>query len=162
MVVSPCVKKSIFYKKHGGASFILRGQYRKKWSTTMNRTYEAFINGHLRLPDRETSFAEIPWSEHAAFAGVALKHLLTARDTDGQFSYHLVRIAPNREIGTHTHSGQLETHEVVDGAGFCVNDGVRLRYAPGTISIFPVGLPHRVCAGEAGLLLFAKFILALC
>ncbi|MDR2637494.1 MAG: hypothetical protein LBB55_04075, partial [Zoogloeaceae bacterium] len=52
----PCVKKSIFYKKHGGASFILRGQYRKKWSTTMNRTYEAFINGHLRLPDRETSF----------------------------------------------------------------------------------------------------------
>jgi quercetin dioxygenase-like cupin family protein len=128
----------------------------------MNHTFEAFINGHLRLPDRESDFADIPWSEHAVFAGVALKHLLTARDTDGQFSYHLVRVAPGKEIGTHTHSAQLETHEVIDGDGFCVHNGVRLRYTPGTISILPAGLPHSVCAGDAGLLLFAKFIPALC
>jgi quercetin dioxygenase-like cupin family protein len=73
-----------------------------------------------------------------------------------------VRIAPGKEIGTHTHPAQWETHELIKGTGICVDNGVRLAYAPGTISIFPAGLAHSVHADEEGLLLFAKFIPALC
>ncbi|MDR0701026.1 MAG: cupin domain-containing protein [Azoarcus sp.] len=127
----------------------------------MNKTTEAFDNGSLRLPDRKTDFGSVPWSK-AAFDGVELKHLVTGKDTNGQFSYHLVRIAPGKEIGMHTHPAQWETHEIIEGAGVCINNGVRLPYAPGTISIFPSGIMHSVRADEEGLLLLAKFIPALC
>ena len=46
--------------------------------------------------------------------------------------------------------------------GVCVNDGVELPYETGVISIFPVGVPHEVIAGDDGLCLFAKFMPALC
>ena len=118
--------------------------------------------GKLLLPDAEISFAAIPWSKHPAFEGVELKHIITSERTDGQFSYHLVRIAPNKKIGSHIHEKQLETHEVISGTGVCVNDGVELPYETGIISIFPVGVPHEVIAGDDGLCLFAKFMPALC
>ena len=76
-------------------------------------------------------------------------------------SYHLVRIEPGRKIGNHVHRDQLETHEVIAGAGSCINDGAPLVYTPGVISIFPAGLPHEVTAGPEGLYLFAKFMPAL-
>jgi mannose-6-phosphate isomerase-like protein (cupin superfamily) len=60
------------------------------------------------------------------------------------------------------HPTQLETHEVIDGNGICRNDGVELQYSPGTISIFPASSEHSVRAGGDGLLLFAKFMPALC
>ncbi len=118
--------------------------------------------GKLLLPDAEISFAAIPWSKHPAFEGVELKHIITSERTDGQFSYHLVRIAPNKKIGNHIHEKQLETHEVISGTGVCVNDGVELPYEAGVISIFPIGVPHEVIAGDDGLCLFAKFMPALC
>ena len=118
--------------------------------------------GKLLLPDAEISFAAIPWSKHPAFEGVELKHIITSERTDGQFSYHLVRIAPNKKIGSHIHEKQLETHEVISGTGVCVNDGVELPYETGVISIFPIGVPHEVIAGDDGLCLFAKFMPALC
>ncbi|MCL1964453.1 MAG: cupin domain-containing protein [Firmicutes bacterium] len=128
----------------------------------MSKTYEAFQNGWLRLPGQEIRFAGIPWSKHAKFEGVALKHLVTAKETDGQFSYHLVRVAPGKAIGAHTHPAQLETHEVIGGTGRCINNGSVLPYEPGVVSIFPMGLEHSVQADEEGLLLFAKFMPALC
>lgn len=76
----------------------------------------------------------IEWSKHPTFDGVELKHIVTAKDTDGLFSYHLVRIAPNCSIKEHIHETQLETHEVISGKGLCIN------------------------AGEEGLYLFAKFM----
>ena len=94
--------------------------------------------------------------------GVELKHIITSERTDGQFSYHLVRIAPNKKIGNHIHKKQLETHEVISGTGVCVNDGVELPYEAGVISIFPISVPHEVIAGDDGLCLFAKFMPALC
>lgn len=118
--------------------------------------------GKLLLPNAEVSFAAIPWSRHSASPGVELKHIITSEKTDGQFSYHLVKIAPNKKIGNHIHEKQLETHEVISGSGVCVNDGVKLPYEVGVISIFPIGVPHEVIAGDDGLYLFAKFMPALC
>ena len=125
-------------------------------------TFELFNNGKLVLPEKEAGFAEIEWSKHPTFEGVELKHIITSERTDGQFSYHLVRIAPNKKIGNHIHEKQLETHEVISGTGVCVNDGVELPYETGVISIFPIGVPHEVIAGDDGLYLFAKFMPALC
>lgn len=118
--------------------------------------------GKLLLPDATITFDAIPWSKHPAFEGVELKHIITSERTDGEFSHHLVRVAPNKKIGNHIHEKQLETHEVISGTGVCVNDGVELPYETGVISIFPIGVPHEVIAGDDGLYLFAKFMPALC
>ena len=125
-------------------------------------TFELFNNGKLVLPEKETGFEEITWSKHPTFEGVELKHIITAKDTEGKFSYHLVRIAPGCSIGNHIHEVQLETHEVIKGSGKCVNAGSTILYEPGTISIMQAGVPHEVTAGSEGLYLFAKFMPALC
>lgn len=123
--------------------------------------FEAFDNGSLKLPDSTTTFTDIPWAKHPVFEGVELKHIVTAKDTAGQFSYHLVRIAPGKSIASHIHETQLETHEVIAGSGVCVNDGAPVSYTPGVISIMPAAIPHEVNAGADGLFLFAKFMPAL-
>jgi quercetin dioxygenase-like cupin family protein len=125
-------------------------------------TFEAFNHGQLRLPDKTIFFEEIEWSKHPVFEGVELKHILTAKDTNGEYSYHLVRIAPNKSILDHIHETQLETHEVITGEGTCINDGCELVYEPGVISIMPKAVHHAVNAGKDGLYLFAKFFPALC
>ena len=124
--------------------------------------FEKFNSGSLKLPEGEILFSEIGWNKHPTFEGVELKHIITSKQTGGDFSYHLVRIAPNKSIKNHIHETQLETHEVIAGQGTCVNDGAKLDYAPGVISIMPAKVPHEVNAGEEGLYLFAKFIPALC
>ncbi len=98
-------------------------------------TFELFNNGKLVLPEKEAGFAEIEWLKHPTFRGVELKHIITAKDTDGKFSYHLVRIDPDCSIGNHIHETQLETHEVIKGSGKCVNAGSTIPYESGTISI---------------------------
>lgn len=124
--------------------------------------FETFDKGGcLRRPEGTVSFGEIPWTRHQTFDGVELKHIVTAEETGGRFSFHLVRIAPGKAIGTHIHQTQLETHEVIAGDGICVSGGAGLAYGPGVVSILPQGLPHEVRAGERGLYLFAKFIPAL-
>lgn len=124
--------------------------------------FELFNRGKLLLPEKEADFEEIAWSKHTTFEGVELKHIVTAKDTDGKFSYHLVRIASDCRIGNHIHETQLETHEVIKGSGICVNAGNVLSYEAGTISIMQAGVPHEVTAGSEGLYLFAKFMPALC
>lgn len=127
------------------------------------KLFEKFdLEGHLLLPDTDVAFKEIPWSKHPTFAGVELKHILTAQQSGGDFSFHLVRIAPGCKIGGHVHEKQLEIHEVLAGKGVCINNGTELKYEPGIISIFPAGVPHEVLAGPEGLYLFAKFMPALC
>jgi quercetin dioxygenase-like cupin family protein len=127
-----------------------------------NEVFEKFNEGKLSLPGKLVSFNEIAWSKHPTFEGVELKHIITSKDTNGLFSYHLVRIAPNKSIKNHIHETQLETHEVIAGSGECVNDGKTLKYEPGVISIMPAKIPHEVNAGAEGLYLFAKFFPALC
>lgn len=124
-------------------------------------TFLTFNNGVLAVPNYTKEFSAIPWTQHPAFEGVELKHIVTAQDTDGQFSYHLVRIAANKSILNHIHKKQLETHEVIGGSGTCVNAGQTIPYQPGTLSIMPAGIEHEVVAGDDGLYLFAKFFPAL-
>jgi len=124
--------------------------------------FEKFETGKLALPSGLINFESIAWSPHAKFEGVTLKHLITSKDTNGAFSYHLVRIEPNKKIGKHIHETQLETHEIIAGNGVCVNDGKELLYDEGIISIFPAGIEHEIIAGTSGLYLFAKFMPALC
>ena len=109
----------------------------------------------------EQQFADNPWTAHTTFEGVELKQLVGGAQTEGKCSFHLVRIAPNCQIGNHIHAQQMETHEVIAGNGFCINNGEKLAYTPGTIAIMPQGAPHQVCAGQDGLYLMAKFIPAL-
>ena len=127
-----------------------------------NDIFEKFNEGELRLSGKTVAFKDIAWSKHPTFEGVELKHIITAKDTGGAFSFHLVRIAPNKSIGNHIHETQLETHEVIAGRGVCINDGTELTYEPGVISIMPAKVPHQVNAGKDGLYLFAKFFPALC
>lgn len=128
----------------------------------MEKIFEKFNKGTLKLAGREKSFDDIEWSKHSVFEGVELKHILTSQDSNGQFSFHLVRIAPGKSIKTHVHEKQVETHEVILGSGICINNGVKLSYTPGSISMFEMGVPHEVKAGTDGLYLFAKFFPALC
>lgn len=124
--------------------------------------FEKFdTEGQLLTPGAQRQFCDLPWRGHPTFEGVALKHLITSQETNGQFSCHLVKIAPRRKIGSHVHQTQLETHEVVAGSGTCINNGAQIGYEPGVVSIFPANIPHEVAAGEDGLYLFAKFIPAL-
>jgi quercetin dioxygenase-like cupin family protein len=124
--------------------------------------FEKFENGCLHSPGGVTDFGKIEWSEHPKFDGVALKHIIKSAQTGGQFSYHLVRIAPGKKIGFHIHETQLETHEVIAGSGTCVNGGVKIKYLPGVVNIFPIGAEHEISAGGDGLLIFAKFFPPLC
>lgn len=124
--------------------------------------FEAFNRGQLIVPNKTLNFESVPWSKHPTFDGVELKHIVTSSDTNGEFSYHLVRIAPNKSILNHIHELQLETHEVIYGDGTCINNQCEIHYSPGVISIMPKAVPHEVHAGNDGLLLFAKFIPALC
>lgn len=127
-----------------------------------NELFEAFNRGRLALIDSEVSFEQTNWAKHPTFEGVELKHIVTAKDTNGLFSYHLVRIEPEKAIGNHIHETQLETHEVIAGDGICINNGVEIKYKQGVISIMPKKVPHEVKAGKDGLYLFAKFMPALC
>jgi len=124
--------------------------------------FEKFEHGKLYLSGQELASESIAWSPHAKFEGVALKHLITAKDTNGKYSYHLVRIAPKKKIGLHVHETQLETHEVAAGYGVCNTAGQELVYEAGNIAVIPAGVEHEVIAGNDGLYLFAKFIPALC
>lgn len=121
-----------------------------------------FDKGRLSLPEGDVRFETLPWAPHPVYEGVVLKHLVRGAFSEGRFSYHLVRIMPGMKIGMHVHEGQVETHEVLAGAGVCLNNGVMLNYAPGVISIFAADTAHEIVAGEEGLFLFARFFPALC
>ena len=117
--------------------------------------------GRLELLTETLDFAALPWAVHPSFTGVELKQLVSGAQTGGRFSFHLVRIAPNKQIGRHVHPSQLETHEVIAGSGFCRQNGREIPYQPGVICLLPAGEAHEVQAGDEGLYLFAKFMPAL-
>lgn len=104
--------------------------------------------------------ASLSWQEHPVFAGVALKHLITGKDTDGAFSCHVVRVNASCEIGNHIHAGKWELHEVLEGKGCCLLENTEIPYNPGVVTVIPADAPHSVTAKEQ-LFLLAKFVPAL-
>jgi len=125
----------------------------------MHTFFDAFDQGTVIHGTECTPAASLAWNQHATFAGVFLKNLLSREETDGMLTCHLVRIEPGMSIGLHSHPDSMELHEVVAGSGACVTPNGTLPYAPGTVSVIPRDLPHAVHAGEDGLHLLAKFIL---
>jgi quercetin dioxygenase-like cupin family protein len=107
--------------------------------------------------DSDRRAGALPWNPHQKFAGVALKHLVTGKDTGGRLSLHHVRVDPGCAIDDHAHAGQVEIHDVVAGEGICSVAGKEIRYVPGVMGIMPADTMHRVVAGEEGLLLLATF-----
>ena len=127
----------------------------------INSLFEKFESGKIFYLKKSTDNSKILWSDHPAYKGVALKHLIKGEGTDNKFSYHLVKINPGCEIGEHIHEGKIETHEVIDGKGICFLNNKQQEYQCGTISVIPEDIKHKIIAGNEGLLLFAKFIPAL-
>jgi len=123
----------------------------------MNTIFTAFDNG-AALTRTGDAPAETPaWNPSPAFPGVALKHLVTGRESDGRFSLHLVRLDPGAEIGRHVHEGSWELHQVIQGSGLLLLDGREIPYQPGMATPLPQGEPHAVRAGADGLGLLAVF-----
>ena len=46
--------------------------------------FEKFDKGQLALPERVVDFNSLKWNEHPTFEGVALKHIVTAKDSGGK------------------------------------------------------------------------------
>lgn len=127
----------------------------------MNNIFTALDSGRMICLNTEVDAGSLKWNPHPTFAGVAMKHLMTGKETGGKFSMHLVRLEPCAEIGDHVHEKNWELHEVADGSGVCLLDGQRVKYEPGVAAVMPENVSHSVQAGEAGLCLLAKFMPAL-
>lgn len=127
----------------------------------MKGIFESFDLGKVYFMTKKVEAKDLSWNAHPAFPGVALKHLIKGEDTEGKFSCHLVRIDPKCQIGDHIHAQQLELHEVVGGKGVCLLDNQEIIYQPGTCTVIPQGIEHRVTADQDGLYILAKFIPAL-
>jgi len=123
--------------------------------------FDQMDNGLVFQAGKQCPAGDLPWKPHPAFKGVALKHLVTGKATEGRFSAHLIRIDPGREIGEHRHEGKLELHEVVEGQGVCRAMGGEIVYRPGVVALMPPGEPHSLKAGDQGLRLLVKFTPAL-
>lgn len=123
----------------------------------LNAIQEGFVLGTFA----EINVRDLPWHEHPNFSGVALKHLITAKNTDGKFSSHLVRVTSGCEIGKHIHEGKWELHEVIKGNGKCIIENKELNYYSGVSAVIPSDIPHVVKAGREDLYILAKFIPAL-
>lgn len=120
-----------------------------------------FENGKGHFITGEENFSELLFEPHKKFTGVALKHLVTGKETEGQLSCHLVRVEPFCCLESHTHPAHLEVHEVVAGEGTYIIDGRKYFYQPGSIGVIPMDVSHRVEAGQEGLYILATFSPAL-
>ena len=117
--------------------------------------------GRIFSGTQQENIQDLPWHDHPSFPGVALRHLITGKQTEGKISSHLVRVKSGHEIGEHIHEGKWELHEVICGQGACRIEQTDIPYAAGVTAVIPADLPHSVKAAETDLYLLAKFIPAL-
>ncbi len=111
----------------------------------------------IHVPGDTVAAGTLPWNPHPKFTGVSLRHLVTGKETERRISLHHVRIDPGCSIGDHSHAGQVEIHDVLNGSGSCVLEGKRIPYRPGVAAVMLADTVHRVDAGAEGLLLLATF-----
>ncbi|MZP30065.1 cupin domain-containing protein [Heliobacterium undosum] len=129
---------------------------------SINGSGEKEWGKRIHLPGMERSGASLPWNRHPVYPGVEMKHLITAQDTEGKCSAHLVRVAPGSEIVEHIHAGKWELHEVVAGSGICFIGNEEIAYEAGVCAVIPEDLPHKVRAEKGELIIRATFFPALC
>lgn len=122
---------------------------------------DLFEQGVVLLPRLEIKAAAKPWYSHPAWDGVYLKDLVTGKETDGKFSYHIVRIQQGCEVMDHDHETQWELNIVLNGKGVFTLDETEITVKPGQTFATPPGTHHTVSAGNEELSLLALFIPAL-
>jgi quercetin dioxygenase-like cupin family protein len=115
----------------------------------------------LILDQNEIQIESIPWTPHATFKGVALKHLVKGKDTAQQASFHLVKVDAGCALLEHTHPGKWELHEVIQGNARAIINNQNFEYFPGLMILIPADTSHAVFAGDEGIILSAKFFPAL-
>lgn len=100
-------------------------------------------------------------NRHPSFAGVSIQDLVTAADTEGRLSCHLVHVAPGCSLAEHDHPAQTELHQVAGGEGLCRLANKEIAYRPGEMAVISQGERHSVTASDRGLTLVATFCPAL-
>jgi quercetin dioxygenase-like cupin family protein len=122
---------------------------------------EIFEQGTVSLPDLEIEAVAKPWYSHPAWSGVFLKDLVTAKETGGKFSYHLIRVWKNKEVMDHDHETQWEWNQIISGKGVFVIGDKEVPLVPGQTFVTPPGVHHTVSADDEDLTLLALFSPAL-
>jgi len=122
---------------------------------------EMFEQGVVIFPRLEIEAADKPWYSPPGWKGVYLKDLVTGKETDGKFSYHIVKIEPNCEVTDHDHETQWEWNVILNGTGVFLLDDTEITAKPGQTFATPPGIHHTVSAGDEELSLLAHFIPAL-
>jgi len=122
---------------------------------------EIFEQASVFLPHLEIEAGAKPWYSHPASKGVFLKDLVTAKETGGKFSYHLVRVWKDCEVSDHDHETQWEWNLIISGKGTFVIGDKEVILSPGQAFATPPKNHHTVCAGHEDLSLLALFIPAL-
>lgn len=100
---------------------------------------------------------ELPWNHHPEFEGVRLKHILTGKNTENHFSYHLVHVEAGCEMSSHIHETQIELHQVIEGRGTGQRGDEHIAYQAGVTAVMPQSETHAVKADE-DLYMLATFI----
>lgn len=123
---------------------------------------EWFDSGKVVFPRADVVDAsKLPWYEHPAFKGVFLKDLVSAKDTRGTFSCHIVKISKCCKVGEHSHGSQWEFNEALQGRGTFTIQGKEYSCEPGFSFATPPGISHIVSAPLEDVYLLAKFVPAL-
>lgn len=125
------------------------------------RLTEIFEQNIVFSPGYETEANAKPWYSHPAWKGVFLKDLVTGKESDGKFSYHLVRVWKDCEVADHDHETQWEWNLVVSGKGVFVIGDKEVTIVPGQTFVTPPKNHHTVSAGNEDISLLALFIPAL-
>lgn len=120
-----------------------------------------FTEAPILFPDLEVRTAERGWYPNPAWDGVFLKDLVTAKDTGGAFSYHLVRVRPHCQVADHDHETQWEWNVVLGGTGSFLIGGKEVPVEVGQTFVTPPRDHHTVSAGSDELSLLALFVPAL-
>ena len=120
-------------------------------------TNTAFENGTIITDCSLESAKKVDFIPHKSFQGVSLKLLVSGDKTRGALSLHLVRVEPHCCLETHEHPPNLEIHKVVSGSGAAVIGGNSAEYHVGSVGVIPMGVSHKVTAGENGLYILATF-----
>jgi len=122
---------------------------------------EIFEQAAVHFPECSDKVDSKPWYSPPGWKGVFLKDLITGKDTDGKFSYHLVRIQDHCEVPNHSHETQWEWNAILSGEGTFLLEQKIIPARIGEIFTTPPGKHHTVKAGNKDLALMAVFVPAL-